>query len=268
MKNLEIIDIHAHAFPDFLAEKAINKLEEHSGPYKAYTDGTINGLLKSMDEANITKSCIANIATKPEQINSIVEWCKNIKSERIIPLASFYPDNPNWMDDIDKIVNAGIIGIKLHPMYQEFTIDDKKMFPIYDYIQEKRIFILFHAGFDIAYPDDKRALPARIKNVKREFKNLKIVAAHFGGWQIWEDVIENLCGEDVYFDTSFGNEIIDKDEKILYTILNKHSSDRFIFGSDSPWQKQKDQVDFILDLKISEEFKEKIFCKNFNFMIQ
>jgi len=267
-RDLEIIDIHTHAFPDFLAEKAITKLQEHSQPYIALTDGTIKGLLKSMEEGGITKSCIANIATKPEQIDSIIGWCKEIASDRIIPLGSFYPKNKFWQNDIDKIKNANIIGIKLHPMYQNFAIDDKDMYEIYEYIQYKKLFILFHSGFDIAYPNDERALPIKIKKIKREFKDLKIVAAHFGGWQVWEQVVEDLCGEDIYFDTSFGNEIVEKDENILTTILTKHSEDRFIFGTDSPWQSQKGQKEFILNLKISDDFKEKIFCKNFNLMIK
>lgn len=268
LNKLEIVDIHTHAFPDFLAEKAINKLEEHSGVYKAFTDGTINGLLKSMDQAGIKRSCIANIATKREQIDPIIQWSKEIKSDRIIPLGSFYPKNPLWKDDIDKIKESNLIGIKLHSMYQNFSIDDKDMFEIYEYIQDKNLFILFHSGFDIAFPNDTRAHPSKIKKIKREFRDLKIVAAHFGGWQIWEDVLEFLCGEDIYFDTSFVNEIIDKDERILYKILSKHSEDRFIFGTDSPWLNQKDQVEFILNLRISDHFKEKIFCNNFNFMIK
>ena len=90
---MPIIDMHVHAFPDALAQRAMAALE---GPtdWKAIGDGTVGGLLRSMDAAGIDASVICNIATKPSQVEPIFQWCTQIASERIIPFPSVHPRDP------------------------------------------------------------------------------------------------------------------------------------------------------------------------------
>lgn len=256
---MNIIDTHCHAFPDFLAEKALNALSEHSGDYKPHIEGKISDLLISMDKAGILTAFIANIATKPEQAEPIVKWSKEIHSKRIIPLGSFHPTSVNWQHDIDMIKAAGLPGIKLHPMYQNFEVDEKNMLEKYEYIMNKKLFILFHSGYDIAFPGDTRAKPFRFKNIKKLFPDLKIISSHIGGWQDWNDVLEYEAGLDIYFETSFINEI---DKSLFQKIFNKHDKNKFLFGTDSPWLNQKQEADNILKLNFSADITEKIFYKN------
>ena len=116
-----------------------------------------------------------------------------------------------------------------------------------------------HSGYDIAFPDDKRAFPYRILNIIRFFPDIKIIAAHVGGWRDWENVVKYLVGEEIFIETSFIGNVDDKIRKI---ILKKHDRNKILFGTDSPWLNQKDEVQEILNLKISADFKEKIFFKN------
>jgi len=112
-----IIDIHTHAFPDFLAEKAIIALEATSGDEKAHLNGTISDLLKSMDRAGIEISVICSIATAPKQVPSITQWSKEIASERIVPFPSIHPDYTDFRDEIARIKDLGIKGTKMHPQF-------------------------------------------------------------------------------------------------------------------------------------------------------
>jgi len=263
---MQIIDIHTHAFPDFLAEKAIDVLSEHSGEYKPFLNGKISSLLNSMDKSNIKSSVVANIATKPEQADSILKWSKEIMTDRIIPLGSIHPDSLNWKEEIDNFIKIGIKGIKFHSMYQNFMVDEKRMFKFYDYISENNLFILFHAGYDIAFPGDKRSSSEKFVKILNEFPNLKVIAAHFGGWKDWENVILNLCGKNIYFDTSFLHEISNENLKKIFT---KHDDNKILFGSDSPWLDQDQQIQFIYNLSlINSETKEKILYRNFNNLIK
>ncbi|MBN2546941.1 MAG: amidohydrolase family protein [Spirochaetes bacterium] len=255
----KVIDVHCHAFPDFLAEKAMSALSEHSGPYKPFTDGKISSLLKSMDKANIQTSFIANIATKPEQAKSILEWSKDIHSDRIIPLGSIHPDSTNWENEIDDIKKAGIPGIKLHSMYQDFEVDEKKMLPIYEYIASKNLFVLFHAGYDIAFPEDKRSTPDKFLNVKRLLPELIMICAHVGGWRQWRESLEYIAGNDIYIETSFNKEV---EPNILFEIINKHDIDKILFGTDSPWLDQENEINNIIKLKVTREIRQKIFYDN------
>ncbi|MDP8214844.1 MAG: amidohydrolase family protein [Candidatus Euphemobacter frigidus] len=257
---MRIIDFHTHAFPDELAEKAIGRLHERSGDYRAYHDGTVSGLLGSMDRAGIEQAVIASIATRPEQVPNITDWSIRIRSERIIPFASIHPDFRDFAEELDRIKDAGLRGIKLHPMYQEFVLDDPALLPLYRAIADRDLVCLFHAGWDIAFPDNDQASPRRILHVHEAVPTLKIVASHLGGWHVWDEVAELLLGRPIYLETSFA--IREAEASVFRRIIENHSPDYFLFGSDSPWQNQKEELDGWKSLDISESFKEKIFFKN------
>ena len=262
---MKIIDVHTHAFPDALAEKALTALAENSAPYKPHTDGTINGLLKSMNKYEIDISVIANIATKKEQFQPILNWSKSIHSGRIIPLGSVHPDSGDPQGEVTAFKDAGFPGIKLHPMYQNFNIDDRRIYPIYEAISYNGMFLLVHSGYDIAFPADRRASVEKTLKVIKDFPELKIIAAHFGAWRDSEGVQETLAGKNIYFDTSF---IEEADEAAAKNILKKHDMDKFVFGSDSPWLDQGDEISNILKLKLKDEDNEKIFYGNISALLK
>lgn len=256
---MKIVDIHTHAFPDKIAQRAVSKLAETTGDYKPLLDGRISSLLASMDEAGVAVSCLSSIATKPEQAGSILEWSSMIRSERIEPLPSVHPFSQNREAEITCIVNAGFRGIKLHPFYQDFYPDDEAVFPLYEQLLASGLFVLFHSGNDISFPGMSNAAPARLAAVHRQFPGLRIVAAHLGGWHDWDDVLAVLAGQDIGLDTSFSHET---DPSVAERILSAHSPDLVYFGSDSPWTSQKDSVSFIQGLRLSSECKEKILGYN------
>jgi len=255
-----IIDIHTHAFPDFLAEKAIIALEATSGDEKAHLNGTISDLLKSMDRAGIEISVICSIATAPKQVPSITQWSKEIASERIVPFPSIHPDYTDFRDEIARIKDLGIKGTKMHPQYQGFNIDEDRVMPIYEAVAAHDLILTIHAGFDISFPDDPSGSPDKTARVIERFPELKIVACHFGGWRQWEEVRRYLAGKDLFFETSFT--IGDLPEEKILELIALHSEDRIVFGTDSPWRDQTNSIAEINRLPVSGELKGKIFHRN------
>lgn len=233
-----IIDFHTHAFPDGLAPRAIETLNaEVPAEAHAVLDGTVGDLLRSMDRAGIDRSVICSIATAPKQVDPIIAWSLAIRSDRIVPLGSVHPECEDVPEAVRKVARAGLVGIKLHPLYQGFTIDDPAMWPLYEAVAENGLLIVWHAGRDIAFPpEDDRAAPSRILAVHREFPSIPMVAGHAGGWKAWEEVGEKLVGTDVYLETSYSLGMGD-DEAVL-SVLRDHSVERILFGTDSPWQGQ------------------------------
>lgn len=263
--DMEIIDIHTHAFPDNIAGKAMANLQKLNAPYKPFTEGTVNALLSSMDNAGIQTSFVLNVATKPEQAAIIRKWSKEISSERIVPLGSVHPDSVNWKDEITGFQDDGVKGLKFQPMYQNFAIDEKRMFPIYERIAASGMFIVFHSGEDIAFPGNRNCSVDKIARVAENFPGLKIVAAHFGGWRAWPEVLEHLCGKNIFIETSFMHEV---EASLRGRIFSRHDRKRFLFGTDSPWGDQRAQVEFIRNLPdIDENFKEGIFFRNIAFLL-
>jgi len=254
-----IIDFHTHAFPDELAEKAINILEEGC-IIKARHNGTIYSLLKSMDNAGIDKSVICSIATKPAHFKPILEWSKNIKSGRIIPFLSIHPDDDNIAEKVKIVKEEGFKGIKLHPYYQSFILDSEKIFPLYEALQEHDLIVVSHTGFDIAFPKDRIADPDRILNIIKKFPDLKFITSHLGGWQDWDEVEKKLIGKNIFVEISFSLEELDHN-KAKNMIIN-HPDDYILFGTDSPWTDQKNAVALLKSLNLNNELEKKIFYKN------
>jgi len=256
---MQIIDFHTHAFPDEIAERAIRKLEENS-QVKACLNGTIGDLLRSMDKNHIAKSVLCNIATKPEQFNSILKWSDKIRSERIVPLPSVHPEDKELKERIKLIKKEGFHGIKMHPFYQDFAIDDEKVYPIYEALAENDLLVVMHCGYDIAFPEWDIASPQRIVNVINKFPGLKFVATHLGAWKQWDDVEKLMIGKNIFMEISFSFGWM-PDEKIKELIL-KHPSDYILFGTDAPWADQGREVENLKKLGLAKELLEKIYYLN------
>jgi uncharacterized protein len=259
---MHIIDFHTHIFPDKIAKQALATLAEDSGEYLPQTDGTLNGLLASMDHAGIGTSVVANIATRPSQMLPIFDFCRHIAGRRIAPLISVHPGNR--MDEVNALflqaADSGIKGVKLHPMYQGFFIDDRTMYPLYQLIEHFGFFVVFHTGYDIAFPGNTQADVERIRTIAKEFRDLLIVTTHVGGWRQWDRAgILGACGN-VYTETSMT--LTEMTDEAFVRTLSKFDEDRVLFGSDSPWTDQKEMLDRTLRLRLPESRREKMLYRN------
>ena len=232
-----IVDFHAHAFPDDLAPHAIATLNERVPPgAEAVLDGTLAGLLASMDRAGIGRCVVASIATAPKQVDAILRWSLGIADGRVIPFGSVHPDCADPAADVRRIARAGLRGIKLHPLYQGFVADDRRRaWPLYAAVEEAGLVLLMHAGRDVAFPpDDDRAAPRRLLAVHRAFPAIPLVAAHMGGWRAWDEVLDLLAGTGVYLETSYSLGHCPAD--VLGALIERHPAERILFGTDSPWR--------------------------------
>lgn len=239
-KNRKIIDFHTHAFPDALAQRAIQSLVSEAPGVKAYLNGKLSSLLKSMDENGIEKAVLCCIATKSTQFSPILNWCKEVRSDRIIPFPSVHPADPENLQKIDIIKAEGFIGIKFHPYYQDFYADQSEMYEIYNKCCELDLMLVLHTGYDIAFPRIKRADPERILKITSDFPNLKLITTHFGAWEQWDDVAVTLVGKPIYMEISFALEYLTSET--ARKMILAHPADYLLFGTDSPWTDQKDAL--------------------------
>lgn len=260
-----IIDTHVHTFPAAIASRAIGKLQRISG-ITPCTDGTVDGTLMFMKNIGVDKFINLNIATSPTQQTTINNVAASLNAEHesinMISFGSVHQDNAESILELDRIKELGIRGIKLHPDYQGFFIDDEKLMPIYDKCQQINLPIVFHSGWDCYSPDVIHAPPEKSARIAKAFPRLKIVLAHFGGLRQWNDVLEHLAGlENVYMDTAMLASCCNNIDTIVQ-ILNKHPSENIMLGSDCPWENPLESVKFVKNLPISDSSKEKILSKN------
>jgi len=256
---MKIVDVHTHAFPDFLAQKAIEKLSQNAYAVP-YHNGTINGLLESMDKAGVYQSWVQSIATKPEQEENILKWSIEIKSDRIIPFISVHPESNIYIEILKKAKDNGIKGVKLHPHYQDFFINDTKLYKFYEDILKEDFIILFHSGKDDGFKGYDNASAKRVSDMIKRFEGEKIILAHYGAYKEWNEVLDLIAGKDVYLETSFAINIGGKE--IFKKILDKHNIDKILFGTDSPWNDVKKEIELLKNIELRKVILEKIFYKN------
>ncbi|MCK4998535.1 MAG: amidohydrolase family protein [Anaerohalosphaera sp.] len=255
-----IIDFHTHAFPDAIADRAMAALLADTQDVTAYLDGRVSSLLASMDSCGIEKSVICNIATKPSQFEPIIKWSQQIRSDRIIPFPSIHPDDPDYADRLKQIRTEGFKGIKMHPFYQDFNLDEDRMLPIYQAISDNGLILVMHTGYDIAFPRIERAEPARVVNVIGQFPELKLITTHSGGWQMWDQVRQLLLGKPVYMDISYS--LDDLGPENAKFILENHPPEYLLFATDSPWKDQATEIKSVISLGLSKKLQNLLFKEN------
>ena len=254
-----IIDFHTHIFPDSLAQRAVSKLAGVSG-IPNQTNGTLQDTLDKMAVWGVDMAVCHHIATKPNQEPTINAWAITTASEQIVPFAALHWQSDQVLDRVTEIKERGFRGIKLHPDYQGFEINDRRLYPIYELCGELGLILMFHAGFDYVSPDFVHAAPRASAEVIREFPRCKIVLAHLGGFDQWDEVEECIAGKDVYLDTAMCAGRIAP--VLMKRIIAKHDPDKILFGSDCPWQTAKENMEFLERLNLSSSAMEKIRSEN------
>lgn len=259
-----IIDFHTHTFPDAVAPKAIGKLAAASG-IAPFTDGTVSGTLESMKRTGVDLCVCLNIATRPGQEPTInrtaADICKQYKG-RLIAFGSVHPDSPDALEEVDRIAARGLPGIKLHPDYQNFTVDDARLDPLYARIAAHGLILVLHAGWDCYSPTQIHCPPENAARVAKRFPQLTVVLAHFGGLRMWEDVYTHLAGlPNVFFDTSMAA-TEGLPPALAMRILDKHPPENVVLGSDCPWEDPRRSIAYVQRLPLSEERMEAILGAN------
>jgi len=246
-----IIDFHAHAFPDRIAPGAIQSLTECAGGLAPYTDGTVASLSATARAHGITHSVLLNIATNERQHTSVNNFAASVSVADMTAFGSVYPLAEDAMDELRRIKALGLRGIKLHPDYQRFFVDDERVFPLYALAASLGLIVVFHAGVDIGLFEPIYCTPKRLARALPAFGGGVVVAAHFGGYMLWNDVESFLIGKDVYFDTSYcaGRMPVLQARRIVRT----HGAERILFGTDLPWGDPAAELRLVRSLHLPAE---------------
>jgi len=258
----KIIDIHNHIFPDKIAEKAVASTGNYYGIPMA-GKGTVQDLLESGSKIRVSKYVIHSTATKPEQVKAINDYILSVQASNssFIGFGTLHPKFDNIEHEVERIVSLDIRGIKLHPDFQRFYIDDAEMMPIYSAIQ-KKLPLLIHMGDE----NLEFSEPKRLAKILDKFPDLTVIAAHLGGYSAWDDSVKYLVGRNVYFDTSSSLMFIDKEKSMK--IIKTHGVEKILFGSDYPMWSHKDELIRLCNLDLTSRELELILYENATALFQ
>lgn len=255
-----LIDLHFHAFTENIAAKAMEKLTVTCG-VPAFTDGTLSAALSLFDECGVDKGVLLPIATKPSQQRTINDWALGCESDKVISFGTVHPDAEDLFEEMHRVKSLGLHGFKLHPEYQGFFINERRLDVMFSEFESIGLPVTIHAGFDPVSPDTTYCMPEPAAEMIKRHPKLRVILAHMGGNEYWEQSLEHICGLDgeVYLDTAYSLYMPDE---LMLKMIRKHGADRVLFASDCPWQSPALIFEKIDRLPLTSDEKDRIFFKN------
>ena len=251
----KLVDIHAHAFDDKIAVKATENLHEYYG-IPPVSDGMFSYLLNSAKKNNVDKLVVCATATKPTQVEMINNYVSHLLDEHIIGFGTLHPDFENIDNEIKRMKELGLSGIKFHPIFQGFEIDEEKAMKMFELIGDK-FPVLIHLGDQ----NSDASSPKRLAKVMDTFPEMTFIGAHLGGFSEWEEAKACLLGrENLYIDTSSSVRFLKP--KVAREIIRLHGVDRVLFGTDYPLSNHEFEIKCLEKLKLTDEEYERIYYKN------
>lgn len=242
---MKLIDIHTHIYPKEVAQKATDSIRDFYEIHQGHMDGTVQLLLEQNKQAGISQSVILPVAITPERVQKINDFIHRQAAENpcFIPFGTVHAGMENIEAETQRILDMGMHGIKLHPDCSRFAIDDERLFPMYETIRGK-IPILLHMG-------DKRygySHPEKLKHILQLFPDLTAIAAHFGGYTMYETACEILKDSHCFMDIS--SSLMFMGEGVAEHYINLYGAERLAFGSDYPLWDPVEEANRFLQLKL------------------
>lgn len=260
-----IIDFHTHIFPPAIAPRTVEALK--AGALRvagvdmaAYTDATADGLRRSMREHGIDLSVVMPIATKPTQTETINRYAKEVSCDGLVSFGSLHPENDDPEGILEGLAEAGFVGIKLHPEFQNFYIDSPESLRILRCAERLGLLVMLHTGADVGVPPPVHCTPERLRGILDHVSGENIIAAHMGGFDLWEDAERYLVGTPFYFDTAVVADFLDADT--AKRMILAHGVEKILMASDSPWTDQGRSVTYIREMGLSPADTEQILGGN------
>jgi uncharacterized protein len=260
-----IVAIDCHVHPN------TKETEQSDGAYvaaaKKYFKTGVDGFVSFDDMAQIYRErnmmCVllgkdarTNTGLPPIANESLAEAVRS-HPDTFIGFGSVDPYMGKWAaDEVHRIAELGLRGLKFQQIFQGFLPNDKRVYPIYEAAEALGLVVLFHmgtTGIGAGTPGGmglrlKYGQPILVDDVAADFPDLTIIAAH-PGWP-WSDEVLAIAmhKSNVFIDMSGWAPKYFPPNFVHYarTLLQ----DKMLFGSDWPmltverWQKEFDEHNF------------------------
>jgi predicted TIM-barrel fold metal-dependent hydrolase len=241
-----IVDFHTHVWPDNVAGKAVATITE----FPVRGGGTVADLVADQEAAGVDLSVCLFFALRAERVESVNEFAGSLDRSHFIPFGTIHPDlTPE--ENLASLKSSDVRGIKVHPTFQQYTLDDPRVLDVLEAVAGTYP-VVFHVGAG-AGGDGSGATPRMIRDIARALPTLKVIAAHFGGYRFTKESLVELVGTSVYLDTSWPPSLAALDPDTVRSIINRHGSNRILFGSDWPTASPADEIAALRNLDLPEE---------------
>ena len=256
---MEIIDAHAHIYPEKIAAKATETIGVFYDIKMEMPAGTPERLIEDGNRAGISRFVVHSVATTAHQVRSINEFIRRETEAHpeFIGFITLHQDlsEEEIENEIEAAIANGMHGIKLHPDFQKFYIDDESVEKFYRAASGK-LPILFHIGDDrYEYSE-----PRRLVKMAKKYPDVTFIAAHFGGYRCWSEANIYLGLDNVYFDTCSSLPFISAKE--ARSIIDMYGAERFFFATDFPMWDASAELERFNQIPLTDKEREMILSGN------
>lgn len=258
MPDYRIIDVHNHIYPEKIVSKATDAIGDFYDINMQHL-GTGDELVEAGKRAGIEKFVVCSAATIPQQVPTINKFiaaeCE--KHPEFIGFGTLHAEFEDTENEIARMKEMGLRGVKLHPDFQKFYLDDPKAIEMFKAIRDNDMWVLVHVG------DDRYdySQPERMARVIEKVPGLKVIAAHFGGYRRWASALNVYKPGTIYFDISSSMHFMDKE--LVYSFFDRYGIESFFWGTDFPMWDHKEELELFFDLGLSEKDNKMILYENF-----
>lgn len=260
LSHVKIVDSHYH----FYKKEFIINRNDDLVQMLIRKEPTEESILLEMNESKVARTVIFGLPTINIDLSKLNNHILAISQtskyrDYFIPFAVLEDDI-----DIDLMVQQNIKGFKEHVyglriQRDEFgrsTLASKKRIDLYKKISEYKMPVIFHFGDNLV---------ERVRDIVNLVPELKMIIAHLGGmfpkiqWIKIQSVLNALKdNHNVFFDIS-----AIKSKEIILNAYLLLGSEKLIWGSDSPYEIQKESISRLLSIPEIGIFDlEKILSKN------
>lgn len=250
-----IIDFHTHIYPTTLARRAMAVVGRERDVYDKLP--VKENLLKRMAEEEISLSVVHHVTTKPATQTDVNRFASEIMRPNMISFGGLHPECENVIEEIERLKDLRMAGIKFHPPFQKVHLDDEKYIEMWKHINHLGFPVLIHCG-SARVEGEFDLFPSGAAKILPYLSDVPVILAHMGGRSENPDEEKILFSfpENVYIDTAMSAEF--QEPQDFCRIAEKFGVERVVFGSDFPYGTQKKAISYIENMPFSASEKEKI----------
>lgn len=165
-------------------------------PPPPYIPFDANRILSRMDAAGVDMAMVCSLAQRIE--NPFLARLVKAHPDRFIGFGQVMPQADDALDEIARIAESGLRGLKLHPSMHGYHVADHGLLdPVFEQCAKYRLPVLINAL------DDAFCSPLAIEEIAKGFPAVPTIIAHMGAvWNVPEAIIVSERQPHVYLETS------------------------------------------------------------------
>lgn len=178
--------------------------------------------------------------------NAYVEQSVQAHPEQLNGFVCIDPHHPQAVETLEQAVRKGFRGLKLSPLTHQFSFTSKAVAALATLCGEKGIPLYTHVLYSPG------ASTAKFVELARQFPKTTFILGHMGFGPADPTAVEGAMLDNFYLETSTGNFLH------IQEAVRKVGAEKVIFGSEYPLSHPVVEMQKILQLKISDDDREKI----------